>query len=144
MARNSTGKYFQLYDVTRTRVIRQLDSATLNRLAGLGQIGWFPRKGKMYPCVQPLPLQSCTAGPLFSKVPLVQTDAELNVESEMLRSYGYNRFGQVDPDIVGNRVDQSKSKVEIWPAVYDSRSVVICAGQVRGATIVSAEKLSKL
>lgn len=146
MPRNGTGRYLPLYDVTRTKVIRQVRSEELNQMAARGVIGWFQKKGRSYPCVQPLPMQSRTSEPLFSKVSLVMTDSELNAEGQLdgTRKYGFNRYGQVDKDIVGNRIDQSMSKVEVWPAVYDAKNVTVCAGQVHGVREVSREQLAAL
>jgi hypothetical protein len=142
----------QLYDVTRTKVIRQLTSNELNQMAAQGLIGWFSYRGKVRACMQPVPMQSRTSNPIHSKVPLVQTDMELNAEGVFadakgiggVRRYGLNRFGAVDDSIVGNRVDQSMSKVEAWPEVYDRKNLTICAGRVHGVTEVSAEQLSGL
>jgi len=152
MPRAGTGRLVQLYDATRTRVIRQLTPNELNQLAAQGTIGWFERKGKTVPCLQPIPMQSRTLNPLRSKIPLVGTDMELNAEGAFadakgiagVRKYGVNRFGAVDDEIVGNRIDQSMSKVETWPLVYDQKNVVICAGKVHGVREISAEQLAAL
>jgi hypothetical protein len=151
MPRAGTGRCVQLYDVTRTRIVRSLTPNELNAMAAQGTIGWFARKGKTgevktYACVQPVPMQSRTSDPIHSKIPLMQTDMELNVEGlvDGTRKFGLNRFGVVDDDIVGNRIDQSMSKVEAWPAVYDEKNVCICAGQVHGVTEVTREQLAGL
>lgn len=135
----------QLYDATRTRIIRAVTSDELNQMAAQGVIGWFTieRRGKSVtrPCMQAIPMQSRTSNSIHSKIPLVGTDMELNAEGAFaeqhgiggVRKYGLNRFGSVDENIVGNRIDQSMSKVEIWPWVYDEKNVVICAGKVHGA-----------
>lgn len=134
----------QLFDVSRSRVVRQITPSELNQLAAQGQIGWFMRRGRTHACMQPLPMQSRTSNPLHSKLPLVSTDSELNAEGSFsekkgivgVRKFGLNRFGATDENIVGNRIDQSMSKVEAWPFVYDERNVSICAGVVHGATEV--------
>lgn len=142
---------FSLYNQERTCVVRQIDAHELNRLAALGEIGWFEKNGRNFPCIQPKPAQSRTSGPLESKVSLVMTDSELNAEGKVdgeryagVRVYGLNRFGRRDEAIVGNRVDQSMSKVEAWPVTHDDKAIVICAGKVIGATLVSLEELASL
>lgn len=148
MPRAGTGRCVQLYDVTRTRVIRQLSLDELNRLAAQGLIGYFARKSKSgdtrnFPCMQPIPMQSRTSDPIRSKIPLVGTDMELNAEGAFadkagiggIRKFGLNRFGAVDESIIGNRVDQSMSKVEAWPKVFDHKNVTVCAGRVHGLTV---------
>jgi len=143
----------QLYDVTRSKVIRTLLPSELNQMAAQGTIGWFRKpNGKTYACLQPVPMQSRTLNPLRSKIPLVGTDMELNAEGAFadakgiagVRKYGVNRFGAVDDEIVGNRIDQSMSKVETWPLVYDQKNVVICAGKVHGIREIPAEQLAAL
>lgn len=124
----------------------------LNQRAAQGSIGWFERKGKMRACVQPIPMQSRTSDPIRSKVPLVGTDMELNAEGAFadamgiggIRKYGLNRFGATDENIVGNRIDQSMSKVEAWPLVHDEKNVTICAGAVHGVKQMPAEELAAL
>jgi|SRR5579862_5031013 len=147
MPRAGTGRFVQLYDLSRKKVIRSLTPDELNQAAAQGSIGWFRNsKGKLCCCVQPVPMQSRTSNPIHSKIPLVQTDMELNAEGlvDGSRKFGLNRFGAVDDQIVGNRVDQSMSKVEAWPEVYDTKNVVICAGLVHGLTHVNAEALLSL
>jgi hypothetical protein len=133
--RSGTGKQFPLYDVTRSKVIKQIDSSTLNIMACAGQIGWFTRKGRSFPCIQPAPQQSRTSPALYSSTQITRTDSALNAEGRMdgTRAYGFNRYGQLDDQIVGNRIDQAMSKVEAWPEVHDTRAVVISAGRVFGA-----------
>jgi hypothetical protein len=149
MPRAGTGRVVQLYDVTRTKVVRSLTPDELNQMAAQGNIGWFTivRKGKIQTraCVQPVPMQSRTSLRIRSAVGLIKTDVELNGEGAFaakhgiagVRKYGLNRWGQTDENIVGNRIDQSMSKVEIWPQVYDDRNVGICAGQVHGARVLA-------
>jgi hypothetical protein len=146
MPRAGTGRFVQLYDITRTKVVRSLTPDELNRMAANGTIGWFSRRGKTCACVQPIPMQSRTSNSIHSKIPLVQTDMELNVEGfiDGSRKFGLNRYGAVDDQIVGNRVDQSMSKVEAWPEVFDQKNLVICAGQVHGIRRVSPEELASL
>lgn len=152
MPRAGTGRFVQLYDVTRTRVVKAVTRDELNHMAAKGTIGWFTRAGKTLPCVQQIPMQSRMVDPIRSKIPLVSTDMELNAEGCFaeqhgiggVRKYGYNRYGQLDSDIVGNRIDQSMSKVEAWPATYDHKSVTICAGIVHGITKISKDKLASL
>jgi hypothetical protein len=142
----------QLYDITRSHVICIVTPSELNARAAQGSIGWFQRKGKTYPCVQPIPMQSRTSDPIRSKVPLMQTDAELNAEGAFadgkgiggVRKFGLNRFGAIDDSIVGNRIDQSMSKVEAWPEVYDAKNVSVCAGQVHGIREMTQEQLAAL
>jgi hypothetical protein len=142
----------QLYDVTRTRIVKAITPDELNRMAAQGSIGWFTIKGKTRVCMQQIPMQSRMSEHIRSKVSLVGSDMEMNAEGAFaeakgmggIRKYGYNRFGSIDSEIVGNRVDQSMSKVETWPAVYDEKNVTICAGLVHGATEIRAEQLASL
>lgn len=141
-----------LYDITRTRVVGMLTQTELNNRAAQGTVGWFRAKGRVRACVQPLPMQSRTSDPIRSKVPLVGTDMELNAEGAFadamgiggIRKYGLNRFGATDENIVGNRIDQSMSKVEAWPLVHDEKNVAICAGVVHGVKQIPAEQLAAL
>ncbi len=64
MPRAGTGRCVQLYDVSRTKVVRSLATDETNRMAANGTIGWFTRKGKTYACMQPIPMQSRTRTPL--------------------------------------------------------------------------------
>lgn len=146
MPRAGTGRCVQLYDVTRTRVVRSLTPTDLNSMAAQGSLGWFTRNGKTYACMQPIPMQSRTSNSIHSKIPLVQTDMELNAEGlvDGTRKFGLNRYGAVDDQIVGNRVDQSMSKVEAWPAVFDQRNVSVCAGLVHGARHVDDQTFRSL
>jgi|HubBroStandDraft_5_1064220.scaffolds.fasta_scaffold746662_2 hypothetical protein len=146
MPRSGTGKFVQLYDVTRSRIVRSLTPDELNRMAANGNVGWFLRKGKTCACLQPIPMQSRTSDPIHSKIPLMQTDMEMNAEGvcDGSRKFGLNRFGQVDDSIIGNRVDQSMSKVEAWPEVFDAKNVTICAGEVHGITEMTTEQLAAL
>lgn len=136
-----------LYDIARVRVICMVTPSELNHRAAQGTIGWFRNhKGKLHACVQPVPMQSRASDSIHSKIPLVQTDMELNVEGlvDGSRKFGLNRYGAVDDQIIGNRVDQSMSKVEAWPEIYDDKNVVVCAGQVHGVRQVSPEQLAAL
>lgn len=142
----------QLYDVARSRVIRTLTLNELNRMAAQGSIGWFSYKGKLRPCMQPIPRQSRTTEHIRSKVSLLGTDSELNAEGAFadkagmggIRKFGLNRFGAMDEDIVGNRIDQSMTKVEQWPSVFDEKNVTVCAGSVHGVREVTPEQLAQL
>lgn len=137
----------QLYDVSRSKIVRSLSSDELNQAAAQGSIGWFRNaKNKLCACMQPIPMQSRTSHALSSKVPLVQTDMELNAEGlcDGTRKFGFNRFGAVDDEIVGNRIDQSMSKVEAWPLTFDEKNVTVCAGQVHGVLEISQEQLAAL
>ena len=146
MPRAGTGKFVQLYDVTRSKIVRSLTSDELNRMASQGTIGWFERKGRTCACVQPVPMQSRTSDPIRSSIPLTKSDMEMNAEGSVdgTRKFGLNRFGVVDDDIIGNRIDQAMSKVELWPSVFDQKNVCICAGQVHGMTHVNPETLFTL
>lgn len=135
MPRAGTGRRVQLYDLSRKKVIHSLSLDELNRAAAQGSIGWFHNaNGKLCVCIQPVPMQSRTSNAIHSKISLVQTDMELNAEGvcDGSREFGLNRFGAVDTQIIGNRIDQSMSKVELWPVVHDDRNVVVCAGRVYG------------
>jgi hypothetical protein len=124
----------------------------LNPMAAQGSIGWFTVNGKSRVCMQTIPMQSRTSNPLHSKLSLVQTDSEMNAEGAFaeakgiggVRKYGYNRFGALDEDIVGNRVDQSMSKVEAWSETFDAKNVSVCAGQVHGVREMTHEALLSL
>lgn len=146
----------QLYDITRTRIVRALTPDELNRMAAQGVIGWFTvrahGKEKACVCMQPIPMQSRTSNPLHSTLSLMMTDMEMNAEGAFaeakglggVRKYGHNRFGALDEDIVGNRVDQSMSKVEAWPYSFDPKNVSVCAGQVHGVRVMEHEALLSL
>lgn len=156
MPRAGTGRRVDLYDVTRSKIVRSITPNELNHLAAQGLIGWFERKRgnrvSTCACMQPQPMQSRTSNPLRSRVSLVGTDMEMNAEGAFadvkgiggVRKFGLNRYGEVDQNIVGNRVDQSMSKVEVWPAVYDEKNVTVCAGMVHGITKMSAQQLASL
>lgn len=120
---------YRLFDESGANIVRKLTGAEVNYGLARGSYVWkraldgtivgvkmqiSPQQSRKYSGIR-----------TESRGSISKSQMEANAEVESQRRFGLNLQEVEDEMIVGNPVDEAKTKFEMWPQVFDTKAVCV-------------------